>query len=274
MNTEEMSDMLEIMCRNHYQVWVCEVCDSNHIPMGFGSGFMVLHRGHLYYVTADHVVNAECEHFKLDPHKDYIASIPTNVIDRKNLLSQQVVCPINREDKIEVLKINENTVSEEGRVDLYYINMDNHLHTKFLTQGLIFSESDVRYAGAQKVFLSEDNIDRRLDISHTFSVFGMVGSRIVNGIYIDNIPIFHNGMTFKEEKYDQYCFEVSRNDEHLKMEHWAGLSGAAVFDECTGKVIGMALQYSEDYNLCWVMPIQQIFAIIEADILTRSMPNC
>ena len=271
MNSVEMSDLFEIMCRNYYQVWVSIASDPNHTPLGFGSGFMILRNGHLYYVTADHVVNASNESFKLNIDKDYIANIPTNKVDYKQLCSEQVYFSIDKTDEIYSLKIDDKgDPILDDRIDAYYRNLDEHLHTLFLTQGLIFSEDDIRYKGLQKVIITEENMEMELNREHTFSVFGMKECSIQNGITVSGESIFHNGMTFKEEKGGQYCLEVGMTDENLGEKDWAGLSGSAVFDETTGKVIGMALRYSPEYGYCWVMPIRQILNFIDIDIDLRS----
>ena len=270
-NIVEMNDLWEIMARCYYQVWVSKKSDEYKKPIGFGSGFMFTMDGHLYYITADHVVNTSNEEFKLDPNIGYTASIPTNVIDQAKLLAEQVAFNINPEDQVNILRIQDDgTPVLDGRVDVFYQNLDNHLHTKFITQGLQFSEEDIRYKGLQKVMVSVDNIQQDIDVSHTFSVFGMVKCDIdKNGITIIGTSVMHMGMTFKEEKYGQYCLQVSRTDEHLDSSYWDGLSGAAVFDEVTGNVIGVALRYSATDYYLWVLPIYQVKAFVAADIDIR-----
>jgi len=264
----EMNDILEIMSRNYYQVWVSENGDANHTPVGFGSGFMYMHNGHLYYVTADHVVNANNEKFKLRADKDYVANIPTNKIVKGDIqpLAEQIYFNINKADGIESFKVEgDGSIRDEGPVDFYYRNIDEHLHTPFYTQGLQFSANDVRYGGLQKTLLTEENIEINIDPTHTFSIFGMTGCDIKGYTVIGSMMI-HQGMTFVENKYGQYCLVADKTDEHLLLKDWAGLSGAAVYDECTGKVVGMVIQYSEFYNYCWVLPIRGIVNFIDIDI--------
>lgn len=264
-----MNDLYEIMCRNYYQAWVSEANDASHEPVGFGSGFMFLHRNHMYYITAEHVVSGANESFKLDPNKEYKANILTNRIvkEGQQRFAEQISFDIDKADGIIVYKVNNSTgaVSVDGRVDLYYRRLDEHINREFYTHGLVFPDRGVCYGGLKKVKLSLENVDLEINPNHTFSLFGMVQSHL-NGFTVEGITIRHSEMSFVEKKYNQYCLSASRTDEHLIAEYWTGLSGAAVYDEVTGKVIGMALRYSEDYNYCWVLPIRDIVNFIDIDI--------
>lgn len=263
-----IKDIGAIMCCNYYQIWVSETTDPSHEPVGFGSGFMILHKGHMYYVTADHVVNVSNEKFKLNPKKEYDANLLTNVIVTENHIqkAEQVHFGINKADGIFAVKIYNGSIMHDERIDVYYKSLDEHLHTPFYTQGVRFSENDIRYGQIRKTMIIEDSIEREICPEHTFSMFGVIKCSVKKGFRVDGSSIFHQGMTFKEKKYGQYCLEVNRSDEHLLMEEWEGLSGAAVYDEMTNKVIGMAMQYSDTYNYCWVLPIGLIFDFITNDI--------
>ena len=267
-----INDLGAIMCCNYYQVWVSETADPNHEPFGFGSGFMILHKGHMYYITADHVVNAANDKFKLNPEKDYDANLLTNEIVTENHIqkAEQVQFGINKADGIFAVKIQNNgVIIQDERIDVYFKPLDEHIHTPFYTQGVKFSETDIRYGQLRKMMIIEESIDRNICPEHTFAIYGVINSSVMKGFQVEGSSIFHQGMTFKESKYNQYCLEASRNDEHLLMEEWAGLSGAAVYDEMTNKVIGMAVQYSDAYNYCWVLPIGLIFDFIDNDIRER-----
>lgn len=273
---ETLTDLGEIMCRNYYQIWVAEKRDDNiFVPEAFGSAIMFGYKQHLFLLTAEHVVSPANDSFPLDPEKTYVGAIGTNQITMtpEGQISAEVVCfNIYREDYTQFFRIDPvgNIVNRE-RVDFSFFRMDNNPQLKgkkFITQGWELQDGKVLYNKMPKLRVEEGNISEP-NKNSTFAISGLVQNDIDKERIVGK-HIIHPSMMFNREENGKYFFNISKYDEFLDGSlYWRGLSGAAIYNEQNGTIVGIATRYYPDTLELEAISMRQICIILDGYIKTN-----
>lgn len=227
-------------------------------PLGFGSGFFLLYRDRYVFVTADH--NTHSEDFEKGERTsaENTVYIMTERVDYENFLTALI--PITGFCDFTSFDLNDPNFSDfPDLVDISFkVFEENSIPMKILSPrlevgGEVLSEEGEKMLIPMKtpIPLSKDDF---------CLVTGLVQNDIVRSMCIERKAAIHIDLQLKELDCDGYY--VMSYPKSVKLEEWAGLSGAPVFND-KGGCIGMIIRGTEGYDTITVVPIHKILNLID-----------
>ena len=268
------------------------ICDNNTI-WGFGSGFLLIYKERLFFVTADHNLHPE-DHSPDNPDgqrigKDYNIEIITN---NKGPELTTIVLPIggfyhltgycfegmdkmDDETKGKVLLKFLNGITEKhidiedetlpigcripDLIDVCISEVKSPFPIDLLTNQVVDSEGNIIIEqGDKKIsLLPEDEI--KLQSDEICVVGGTVHNNLVGDIRLERVNIF-NEMKYSHKYNNNLIFNVNS---HFDIEDWKGLSGAPVFTQ-EGQPIGLLTNGPGQDGDVTVFPMHRILKIIDS----------
>lgn len=271
-----ITDLQEIMARCYHQVLVGQRREDNlFIPECAGSAFLFAYRDKIFLISAEHVVSPSNEYFKLSPDKNYVGALYTNKIIKtpdNQIAAEMVSFNIDKDDFTTYYRWDNATKQMfVERVDMFYypISENSQFAGKtFLTIGQEDSNGNIKYKGLQKIVVNEQCIAEP-NKEHLYAIQGIVqlSSR---GNQLVGKTVLHHSMSYISEVDGKYFLSISKQDEFIDtLKYWSGLSGAAVYDQTTGQIIGIATKYYEDELKLEVISMKQIRAILDGYLKSR-----
>lgn len=273
-----ITDLQEIMARCYYHVLVGQRREDNlFIPEGAGSGFLFAYKSKIFLISAEHVVSPSNEHFKLSPDKNYVGAIYTNKIIKtpdNHVESEMVSFNIDKDDFTTYYRWDNTTKQMHvERVDMFYYPISDNSQfagKTFLTTGQEDNNGNIRYKDLQKIIVNDQCIAEPNN-EHLYAIQGIV-QLSSKGNQLVGKTALHHSMSYINEEDGKYFLSISKQDEFIDtIKYWSGLSGAAVYDQMTGQIIGIATKYYEDELKLEVISMKQIKTILDGYLTSRHL---
>lgn len=278
MENHIITDLQEIMARCYHQLLVSQHREDNlFIPECSGSAFLFAYQDKIFLISAEHVVSPSNEYFKLSLDKNYVGALCTNKMittPDNQIAAEMVSFNIDKDDFTTYYRWdNAKKQMFVERIDMFYypISENSQFAGKtFLTAGQEDGNGNILYEGLQKIVVNDQCIAEPSK-EHLYAIQGIVqfstkGNRLVGK------TVFHHSMSYINEVNGKYFLSISKQDELIDtLKYWSGLSGAAVYNQTTGQIIGIATKYFEDELKLEVISMKQIRAILDAYLNSRRL---
>jgi len=265
-NIHQMT-MIEYFWRNTYQLVGWEEEHSENIfPDVFGCGFVLKINDKFVFVTADHVIHKADEEAGARTNKEYRYAIVCNQNDIKNGSFQTIFRPIGGFISLDKFDLGPYLRGEEELEVALIPDMQDYAFADFkpeyfqeiLTHELRINNDVLTREGLFHIFICEDAYTEPNENSKYMVVGTIPEPDKFDGIKWVRANAAHWELNFIGTEEGMYKFATSSQ---VKIEEWAGLSGAPFFDY-DGNIVGMLLRAVEGYDFVWVMPIHTILKMI------------
>lgn len=237
-------------------------------PKSFGSGFVLMYHGRLYFITADHVVSPDNETDFVQWGDDWICGIPIGINDEENHAS--VCLPLT--GRIEFVKgniLSEDNLEFPEPIDLAFSNVDTKI-LKCKSLGFnIYPSIFCFSAGENKKCFEESNIINPEEYENSnYFIIGSIVRINENSQEASLDHKLHYNLKFKEIDGENIVLESTSIIDRKK--DWSGLSGSPVVNE-EGRLLGMLIRAANGYNNVIVMSIEAIISKINQIERLRQM---
>ncbi|MCD8388466.1 MAG: hypothetical protein LUD17_16530 [Bacteroidales bacterium] len=253
----------------------------------FGSGFMLSHKGRLFFVTADHVVHLDDRDAGHRTGRDYQPQIITNSPSPKELTS--IVLPLggfysltgymfddntlnNPQELVRMLNyitsksvdIDDETIPLDIRIpdmpEPTFCKIKDSLQCSLLSNQVEDADGNVLIPqGTPKIILDSNSVTK-FKTDDIYYVAGTVLNNIVNGISLDRRNAYHGEMAF--QGFDSEKNAILKTPENPNIDHWSGLSGAPVLNQ-DGLLAGVLLRGPKSESYAIACPIETVIRFID-----------
>lgn len=265
--------------------------DNSDTIKAFGSGFLLIHKEHTFFITADHVIHLD-DHDKDNEtgqrlNRDYFPQIITNVKVKNELASVNI--PLGGFYHLTGFGLDKSDYDSndqyltalkkilDGRVDISDESLPIDVRVASLPDFAIseikkpfeifplnnrvgYSEDNIIIEeGTPKLFLSSESI-AEINSDSTYLVAGTIGNKLVNSVRLEYANIIHEGL--KLDSIDKEGIAYLKSEEEPNLDHWSGLSGAPLFND-KGELSGMVIRGPETNPYVSVIPIIKIIHYID-----------
>ena len=262
----------------------------------YGSGFFLIHRGHMFFVTADHVIHPDDHSKDNDTGQrtgiEYLPQIITGISDKLECRSTNIPLggfydhteyvlddsyvkdPEKLKDifvKIAEGNININDeslplgVAIPNLIDIAVCKMTKPPGYILNDEVRIVDDEVLIPANTLKVPQSSDRIDE-FNKDDFYIVAGNVRNEIVGSMNLTHVNVVHPDMKFMKYQDGEAILSVWGR---TNIDNWSGLSGAPVFND-VGGLVGMLIAGPEKEPLARVVPIKTIIEYIDRCIAYES----
>lgn len=280
------------------QLVVIESLRSDKI-IAFGSGFLLNHNGHLFLVTADHVIHPDDHDANNEnaqrKHTDYSINIITNRIAKNNLCSECLnvggfyYFTEHKFDKIDEIKespkiidkiINDDiNVDDEslpigvripGLLDVAISELKTPLKCPLLSNQVVLHNGEILIEhGTSKLIINTQCI-KSFNCNSKYLVAGVIKNDIKNSIKLIRENVIHGDLIF--ESFDNNGYAILKTNEEADIKRWEGLSGAPILDE-NGYLAGMLIRGPLTEQYLTAVPIDKIINFLDVIISNEEINN-
>ena len=265
---------------------VTDPCNISDIKT-FGSGFFLIHRGHMFFVTADHVIHPDDHDNDTGQRSgiEYLLQIITGIDIKQERRSRNIPLggfydhteyvfdddsvkdPEKLKDIFVKIAKNDIDINDESLplnvaipnlIDIAVCKMTKPPGYILNREVRITDDEVLVPANTLKVPLSSDSIVE-FNKDDFYIVAGNVRNNIVNSMNLTWVNVVHPDMKF--EKYDDGDAVLSVWG-RPNIDDWSGLSGAPVFN-CVGGLAGMLVYGPDKEPFARVVPIKTIIEYID-----------
>ena len=234
-------DIVERLWRVTYQVFT--PIDGIEKKVSRGSGFLLRHKNHLFFLTADHVIHYNEYANKQEITEKRVLYVENNVqIEEKNVITR-------------FSDFYHCDPREQGRDDFAFCIIEESLQFPFKTEAFLREDGAVIIpADLEKLVISsEETASPRKEDSYSVAgcTYTAQGTRRVNTLHLGMQLI---GVT------DAYV--ILKSQEGIIKEKWEGLSGAPVLNQ-DGQLVGILVSTHEVINTILLIPIEKVLAKID-----------
>lgn len=227
-------------------------------PEAYGTGFMVLWKENVFFVTADHIAHVKDHDLKMRTGEDNVVGVHTYI--RHDLTS----CVILLSNSFYAERYNVKT-DEFERMDVCVTKLTREqTNIPFFTPEVIIPERKIQ-KGERMLIITEENFAEP-NVDDTYYVCGHIHPKIKNGIYIEYQKAFKGGLKFKLQNGDNLLFNTE--DVIVDDEEWRGVSGAPIINQ-DGKCVGIVTSVNEGSKMVWGCSVATIKLIIEMSLRTK-----
>ena len=255
-NDENMIRLDAVAFLATHQLIIPDTCNSDIIK-GFGSGFLLSHKGRLFFVTADHVVHIDDHDLSNETGQrigiDYFPQIITNNRVEGELLSKNIPVSgfyhltsfgfdkdsLNNPEKFisifnKIIEGNIDITDENLPIDVRIASLPDMaiseikepLSIPILSNQVVMQNGDVLIQeGIPKLVLSSDHI-KQFNDNNNYLVAGTICNEIKNSIILNRTNVLHDALIF--DRLDNDGNVILNIPRLVDYQYWAGLSGAPV----------------------------------------------
>lgn len=248
--------VIEYAWRVTQQIIVCapdQVDLSN--SKGWGSGFFLVYRKHLFFVTADHCFHSDdYEEGRLGfDDKVYIYN---NIVNREEFNS--IATPLGGffyYDKMdpqcpEILDLQ----------DFAFSMISETFKAPFLTHELRYSDGTVCCEAAKNKFIIKEESIAPFSQDHYYVSVGTCLNKIRNGMILDRHNAIHVDLRLRG--FDNDGNAILDYQYGIREDHWTGLSGGPIIDdEC--RLSGILIRVSEYADTVTVVPMEKVLRFMD-----------
>ena len=222
---------------------IVEAEGANWQAKSAGSGFMIEADNHLFFVTADHIVNLHVHQGGITLRQDKITKVlvSTNVAqpdangNLNTLMSQ-----IGGFYYASGFNLNPQTLQLTGgnAIDAAVSMLPTDFLQKYTFCNSGIAVGNIVVPPLQLKQPTDWKTRTNPDANHTYSIIGKIKPqlKVENGIEILTFEkVYNEGMTFDHEQNGNYYFRYTKS---VVYEDWGGLSGGPVFDN-EGHLVGI-----------------------------------
>lgn len=272
------------------QLIIPDTCNPEKIK-AFGSGFLLRHKEHLFFITADHVIH-------LDDHDsanetgqrigiDYSPQIITNNkiegelksinlpiggfyhltgfgFDKDTLDTPEKFISVF--DKIigGTVDINDESLPLDVRIaslpDMAISELKEPLSVPLLSNQVVLDNGEILIKeGMPKLSMFSDHI-KNFNNDSRYLVAGTICNEIKNSTVLHRINILHENLIF--ERLDSDGYAILKIPGLVDIQYWAGLSGAPILDD-NGLLAGMLIRGPENEPFITAVPIARIIWFLD-----------
>ena len=224
---------------------------------GWGSGFLLLYKGHRFLVTCDHNVHMEDDYSEGERKGiDYGVGIICNYSDPDNPLSMGLIT-VSGFIFYDTFDIDMPELTELK--DVTFAELKNDFMLPILTNRLCGYDGSIWvHEGEPKLFINADHT-ADLDISKEYVITGCIRNKI-SGIVMNRTTTFRERITYAGTQ--RFGLSVLENPSNVILSDWKGLSGSPVFNE-DGNLVGMLNEVVAGKQSLYVTPIKSILKLID-----------
>lgn len=260
--------------------------------VAFGSGFLLNHNGHLFLVTADHVIHPDDHDANNEnaqrKHIDYSIEIITNINDVDNLRSLNLRVDgfynftMHKFDEIvdtnEFSKIIDRIINDDINIDdeslpigvripdftdIAISELKSPLKHPLLSNQVILQNKEILIEhGTHKLILNTECI-KTFNSNSKYLVAGVICNDIKNTIILERKNAIHGDLIF--ESFDNNGYAILKTNEEADIKLWEGLSGAPILDD-NGYLAGMLIRGPLTEQYLTAIPIDKIINFLDVII--------
>lgn len=289
-NDENMIRLDAVAFLATHQLIIPDTCNSDIIK-GFGSGFLLSHKGRLFFVTADHVVHIDDHDLSNETGQrigiDYFPQIITNNRVEGELLSKNIPVSgfyhltsfgfdkdsLNNPEKFisifnKIIEGNIDITDENLPIDVRIASLPDMaiseikepLSIPILSNQVVMQNGDVLIQeGIPKLVLSSDHI-KQFNDNNNYLVAGTICNEIKNSIILNRTNVLHDALIF--DRLDNDGNVILKIPRLVNYQYWAGLSGAPILDD-DGLLAGMLIRGPEREPFITAIPIEKIIWFLD-----------
>lgn len=233
---------------------------------GFGSGFFMQYKEHLFFVTANHVIHPKDEETNEPIDQDLYVSI----INNKNVIHddciQTIFTPIGDIYTFEEYRLNKNIQTAKDVAQLFnapydipdiairMFGKDENFQYDFVTHELVADDGTIIVPhNLPKLKVPED-----IAKDYTIGAFSLIMGTVKNDVKdakFERMNVFYQDLKYVEELPDGHL--VLSCPETINLDYWKGLSGSPVMDQ-KGHIVGMLIEANDINNTIIVLPMKLI----------------
>ena len=280
------------------QLVVIESLRSDKI-IAFGSGFMLNHNGHLFLVTADHVIHPDDHDANNEnaqrKHINYSIEIITNINDLENLRSVNLrvgdfyYFTGHRYDKNvdanDFSKIFDKIINDDINVDdeslpigiripdlldVAISELKTPLKFPLLSNQVVLHNEEILIKHGTPKLRFNTNCIKTFNSNSKYIVAGVICNAINNSIKLDRLNAIHKELIF--ERFDFNGDAILKTNEEANIKLWEGLSGAPILDE-NGYLAGMLIRGPLTEQYLTAVPIDKIINFLDVIISNEEINN-
>ncbi|MDN3582109.1 hypothetical protein [Mucilaginibacter flavus] len=264
--TERQYSITEVLVKTTYQISVHKEPSFDRMPIGFGAGFFLNYKKHLFFITADHNIHFDDHALNERTGVDNHVGILNNVSDKANFST--VMSPVGGFYFMESFDISK----EDLDFQLFDVAISLVDRTKFeapfLTDEEFLDADGVQLvaAKAHKFELSEEHIAQP-STEDCYFIYGKIKPQL-KGL------ILHRENTFKENisyvaSAGSYLL-LNTAEEITDSKDWEGLSGSPVLNQ-NGQCIGVLCSVNEGSKAVFVKPFSKIMPLLDLIIVQEQL---
>lgn len=267
--------------------------------VAFGSGFMLNHNGHLFLVTADHVIHPDDHDANNEnaqrKHINYSIEIITNINDLENLRSvnlrggdfyyftgHRYDMNVDANDFSKIFdKIIKNDINIDDEslpigvripdlMDIAISKLKFPLDIKLLSNQVVLQNGEILIEhGTSKLIINTQCI-KSFNCNSKYLVAGVIKNDIKNSIKLIRENVIHGDLIF--ESFDNNGYAILKTNEEADIKRWEGLSGAPILDE-NGYLAGMLIRGPLTEQYLTAVPIDKIINFLDVIISNEEINN-
>lgn len=260
--------------------------------VAFGSGFLLNHNGHLFLVTADHVIHPDDHDANNEnaqrKHIDYSIEIITNVNDVDNLRSLNLsvggfynftmhkfdeIVDTNEFSKIfdKIIKgdinINDESLPLGVRIpdllDVAISELKTPLKFPLLSNQVVLQNKEILIKHGTSKRIMNTQCTEPFNCNSKYLVAGVIKNDINNSIELIRENVIHGDLIF--EGLDNNGYAILKTNEEADIKRWEGLSGAPILDY-NGYLAGMLIRGPLTEQYLTAVPIDKIINFLDVII--------
>lgn len=222
---------------------IVEAEGANWQAKSAGSGFMIEADNHLFFVTADHIVNLHVQQGGIIHRQDKITKVLVSTNDARPDANGQLntlMSQIGGFYYATPFQINTQTLKLTGgnAIDAAVSMLPSDFLQQYPFYNSGFAIDGIVIPPHQRKQPIDWNTRSTPDKTHTYSIIGKIRPQLKNENGIEIITfdkVYNEGMTFTKTQDGNYYFRYTKP---VIYEDWGGLSGGPVFDN-EGHLVGI-----------------------------------